>query len=209
LTNNVKTIIAKTMETLGEMIRRYRLEKQLPLRKVAACLDIDQAILSKIERGQRKSSRELLSKFSACLGINKDDLMVAWLADKLVYEILDEEHALKAIKVAEELILYKKAKPKTDRQDVLEKLQDVLKKDGRIKTAWIFGSFARKTDTPESDLDLMVEMEEGKNYSMFDLLDISYKIEQQIHRKVDLVEKGTLKDFALKTAQTDFMKVYG
>jgi predicted nucleotidyltransferase len=197
------------METFGEMIRRYRLEKQLPLRKVAACLDIDQAILSKIERGQRKSSRELLGKFSACLGINKDDLMVAWLADKLVYNVLDEEYALKAIKVAEELILYKKTKPKTDRQELLEKLQDVLKHDGRIKTAWIFGSFARKTDKPESDLDLMVEMEEGKNFSMFDLLDISYKIEQQIHRKVDLVEKGTLKDFALKTAKKDLLKIYG
>ena len=38
-------------ETIGEKLRHIREEKELPLRKVAALLDIDVAILSKMERG--------------------------------------------------------------------------------------------------------------------------------------------------------------
>jgi len=48
------------MLSLGETIRKLREEKELPLRTVAAYLDIDQAILSKIERGLRKPNRELV-----------------------------------------------------------------------------------------------------------------------------------------------------
>ena len=44
---------------------------------------------------------------------------------------------------------------------------------------------------------------------MFDLMDIAYLIEQAIKRKVDLVEKGYLKDFAAETANNDFIKIYG
>ena len=45
------------MESLGDIIRKLRESKELPLRTVAAFLDIDQAILSKIERGHRKPTR--------------------------------------------------------------------------------------------------------------------------------------------------------
>lgn len=197
------------METLGEIIRRHRKHKELPLRKVAADIDIDQAILSKIERGQRKATREQILKLSSCFGIKEEDLLVAWLADKLVYEIIDEEYALKALKAAEELITYKKTTTSSDQQEIIKKLKEVLKNDDRVKTAWIFGSFARNTDQPDSDLDLMIEMTEGHNYSMFDLMDISHSIEQQIHKKVDMVEKGALKDFALASAEMDLIKIYG
>jgi len=43
-------------ETFGEYIRRLREEKKLPLRKVAAQLDIDTSTLSKVERGDRPIS---------------------------------------------------------------------------------------------------------------------------------------------------------
>jgi cytoskeletal protein RodZ len=39
------------MDSLGETIRKQREDKELPPRTVAAYLDIDQAILSKIESG--------------------------------------------------------------------------------------------------------------------------------------------------------------
>ena len=46
------------MQNIGELIRTLREKEGYPLRKVAAFLDIDQAVLSKIERGQRKLSKE-------------------------------------------------------------------------------------------------------------------------------------------------------
>jgi len=94
------------MDGLGETIRKLREEKGLPLRTVSAYLDIDQAILSKIERGQRNASREQVIKLADFFKVKEDDLLVFWLSDKLVYEIADEEIALKALKVAEEKVKY-------------------------------------------------------------------------------------------------------
>jgi len=94
------------MGSLGESIRKLREDKELPLRTVAAYLDIDQAILSKIERGQRKATREHVIKLAEYFKVKKDELMVAWLSDKLVYELEDEDLALKAMQFAEEKIKY-------------------------------------------------------------------------------------------------------
>ena len=105
LTNYVK-IQSFKMDSLGDTIRKLREEKQLPLRTVAAFLDIDQAILSKIERGHRKPTREQVVKLAEYFKVKENDLLVAWLSDKLVYEVEDEEVALKALQVAEERIAF-------------------------------------------------------------------------------------------------------
>jgi len=94
------------MYSLGETIRKLREERELPLRTVAAYLDIDQAILSKIERGQRNANREQVVKLATYFKVKEDDLLVQWLSDKLVYEVEDEDMALKALLVAEEKVKY-------------------------------------------------------------------------------------------------------
>jgi len=94
------------MDSLGETIRKLRENKELPLRTVAAYLDIDQAILSKVERGQRKPTRKQVVKLAEYFKVEENDLLVAWLSDKLVDEVKDEDMALKALKVAEEKIKY-------------------------------------------------------------------------------------------------------
>ncbi len=102
------------MDTFGDTIRKLREEKELPLRTVAAFLDIDQAILSKIERGQRKTTRELVVKLAGYFKVKENDLLVAWLSDKIVYEVEDEDMALKALQVAEEKVKYQKSKGKNN-----------------------------------------------------------------------------------------------
>lgn len=98
------------MESLGETIRKRREDKELPLRTVAAYLDIDQAILSKIERGQRNANREQVIKLARFFNINETDLLVFWPSEKLVYEVRNEDVALKALQVAEEKVKYQKMK---------------------------------------------------------------------------------------------------
>lgn len=100
------------MESLGNTIRKLREDKELPLRIVSAYLDIDQAILSKIERGQRKATREQVVKLAEYFKVKESDLLVAWLSDKLVYEVQDEDFALQAMQVAEEKVKYKRTKSK-------------------------------------------------------------------------------------------------
>ena len=196
------------MDSLGEIIRKFREEKELPLRTVAAFLDIDQAILSKVERGQRKPTREQVVKLAAYFKLKENDLLVAWLSDKLVYEVEDEDMALKALQVAEEKVKYM-TRPKAGKTGIINLIKTTLKKDGRVAAAWLFGSVARGDDRLKSDIDIMVEMNDTKKYSMFDLLDIAFILENKINRKVDLVEKGYLKDFAMKTASNDLVKIYG
>ncbi len=92
------------MKSSGDTIRKLREQHGQPLRTVAAFLDIYQAILSKIEHGHRKPSREQVLKLAKYFKINSSDLIVTWLSDKLVYELEDEEDALKALKLTEKKI---------------------------------------------------------------------------------------------------------
>lgn len=96
-------------ETIGEKLRHLREENGLPLRKVAAMLDIDVAILSKMERGERKLSKEVVLKLAGFYNYSTDELIVLFLSDKIIYEIQDEDLGEKALKVAEERVKYLKA----------------------------------------------------------------------------------------------------
>lgn len=94
------------MKSFGNTIRKLRESKELPLRTVSAFLDIDQAILSKIERGQRKATREQVVKLAEYFKVKQNDLLVTWLSDKLVYEVQNEDFALQAMQVAEKKVKY-------------------------------------------------------------------------------------------------------
>ena len=59
------------MNRFGEIIRQRREEKELLLRHVAAQLDIDTAMLSKVERGERNAKREHVILISKILNIDR------------------------------------------------------------------------------------------------------------------------------------------
>lgn len=103
LHKRVKTVFVR-MKSLGDTLRELREHKKLPLRVVAAFLDIDPAILSRIERGLRKASREQIIKLAKYFGANEDELIIAWLSDKVACELADEQNAIEALKVAERKI---------------------------------------------------------------------------------------------------------
>jgi transcriptional regulator with XRE-family HTH domain len=103
------SIEVMSTETIGEKLRYIREEKELPLRKVAALLDIDVAILSKMERGERRITKEVVLKLADIYDYNADELLVSFLSDKILYEIQDEDLGIEALKVAEERAKYIKA----------------------------------------------------------------------------------------------------
>lgn len=91
-------------KTFGETIRALRESKGLLLRQVAAALEIDTALISKIERGERKAQREQVSKLAALLGVEEERLMVIWLSDKIMNIVEEEPAAYKALKKTEKRI---------------------------------------------------------------------------------------------------------
>jgi predicted nucleotidyltransferase len=195
------------MESFAEQIRRLRKEKGVPLRVLSSRLKIDQAILSKLENGKRIASRETVSKLARYYKVSENDLIVAWLSDKLLYRTENESLVLEALKVAEEKIAYKKTPP-LPRDKIIEIIRDFLAKDGRVSKAWIFGSFARGESNIKSDIDMMVRFKDPSRTSLFDYADITYLLEQQLCIKIDLVEEGYLLPFALKTANNDLKLIY-
>ena len=68
----------------------------------------------------------------------------------------------------------------------IEELRTILKSHGVI-SASIFGSYARGEATPESDLDLLVKLANGKTY--LDLGGLQYELEQKIPAGVDITTK--------------------
>lgn len=99
---------------LGEKLRKLREDKEMPLRKVAALVDLDVAILSKMERGERRLTKEIVQKLAKLYKHDLEELMILYLSDKIVYEIGDEDLAIKALQVAEAQIKYRKKGKRND-----------------------------------------------------------------------------------------------
>lgn len=89
------------METLGEIIRVEREKRGLLLRHVGAAIDVDQALISKFERGERLPTKEQVIRLANFYGREVNDLIAAWLADKILVELINEKMALRAMKLAE------------------------------------------------------------------------------------------------------------
>lgn len=94
------------MKSVGLIIREKREEKGWLLRHLAAEIDIDQALLSKIERGERKATKEQIQKFAGVLGLKKDELMLNYLSENIAFEIVEEKNALEVLHVAENKVAY-------------------------------------------------------------------------------------------------------
>ncbi len=98
------------MKYFGERIKDLRLERNLPLRKVAAYLDIDTSILSKIERGEREANREMVTKAAKFFNINEEEFLTNFFSDQVAKIIYKESNCDNILKVAEEKIKYIKTK---------------------------------------------------------------------------------------------------
>lgn len=105
-----KDQIMKSNQTLstGELIRQLREQEELPLRKVAAQLDIDTSFLSKIERNERRATKEQIIKLTEIFKVDKKYLLVPYLSEIVYYQIGEEDCANEVLKVAEEKVSYQK-----------------------------------------------------------------------------------------------------
>ena len=79
------------MKTFGGYLRKSRENKELPLRKVAAVLDIDTSILSKIERNERKANVEMIPLLSDILDIPIKELQIQFIRSVVMSELGDLE----------------------------------------------------------------------------------------------------------------------
>jgi transcriptional regulator with XRE-family HTH domain len=86
----------------GERIKELRESQGLLQRQLAANLEIDTPMFSKIERGERPAKREQVIALAKLLNANEDELLIIWLSDKIIENVGDETAALAALKHAEQ-----------------------------------------------------------------------------------------------------------
>ncbi len=72
---------------------------------------------------------------------------------------------------------------------LLPKIKAILKNNG-AKRAGLFGSYARGEERKGSDIDLLVDLGEGK--SLLDLIGLEQELEQKTKSKFDLVTYRSL-----------------
>jgi transcriptional regulator with XRE-family HTH domain len=92
------------MNSLGEKIRTIRESKSLLLRQVAAHLEIDTALISKIERGERRLTREQVIKLSKFYSVTEEELLTLWLSDKLLDTIENDPFAMQGLNKAKTIL---------------------------------------------------------------------------------------------------------
>lgn len=112
------------------LLKNARELKGLKTREVAQELGIDQALVSKFESGTRKPTKEQITKLAFFLEIDYETLMVAWLKERILYEIGDDDFALKAMQMVREESedIYKITKKYPRNIETLLDEIDVLKK---------------------------------------------------------------------------------
>ena len=96
------------MKTLGDTLKTAREEKELILRKVAAKVDIDQSLISKFEKNERKPTMNQLARLAEFYGLSERKLMINWYSEKIADELKYTESTSEILKVAEEKIKYYK-----------------------------------------------------------------------------------------------------
>ena len=88
----------------GNKIKELRDENGIMQRQLAALLEIDTPMFSKIERGDRRAKREQVIKLAEYFHQDEKEMLTLWLADKVLDAVGDDELSNDAITVAQEQI---------------------------------------------------------------------------------------------------------
>lgn len=88
---------------LGSKIRQLRDEHHVLQRQLAALLEIDTPMFSKIERGDRRAKREQVIKLADYFKVDEKGMLALWVADKILDAVEDNEEVKDdAIKIVQE-----------------------------------------------------------------------------------------------------------
>ena len=75
----------------GNKIKELRDENGIMQRQLAALLEIDTPMFSKIERGNRRAKREQVIKLAEYFHQDEKEMLTLWLAGKFIDAVEDEQ----------------------------------------------------------------------------------------------------------------------
>ena len=92
-------------------------------------------------------------------------------------------------------------------QTMTQQIAEYFKTQPVLK-AWLFGSYSRGEQRADSDVDLLVKFDRSRPIGLFAYVRMRRELEERIGCKIDLVEEGTLRPAAQKTAYQDLKVIY-
>jgi len=97
------------MKSLGNILKIAREEKEMILRKVSAEVDIDQSLISKFEKNERKPTKEQLIRLAKFYNLSEQKLIINWYSEKIAEDLKYTQATTEILRVAQEKINYYKS----------------------------------------------------------------------------------------------------
>ena len=95
----------------GDYIRQLRNQEGIPLRKVAAQLDIDPSTLGKIEKNTRNASFQQIEELSKIFKLSPVELNTLYLSDRLAEVLSKYAYSEEILEMTRKKIITQKNKP--------------------------------------------------------------------------------------------------
>jgi len=93
-----------------------------------------------------------------------------------------------------------------NRIEIFEKITQILKNEG-VRRIAVFGSYVRREEKPESDIDIIVEFSGRK--SLLELVRIERELSEILGIKVDLLTEKSISPYLIDTIKKEMEVIYG
>lgn len=94
-----------------------------------------------------------------------------------------------------------------ERVKIVRDIQDYFRNEP-VNKAWLFGSFSRMEERPDSDIDILVDLDRTVPIGLIQYAGMANALEGIVGRKIDLVAEGSVKPFALDSINQDKVLIY-
>lgn len=81
-------------------------------------------------------------------------------------------------------------------------------KNQPVTKAWLFGSYSRGEERPDSDVDIIVVLDKDAKVGLFKLSGMLLELQDLLNKRVDLVTDKGLLPFARESADHDKILIY-
>lgn len=93
-------------------------------------------------------------------------------------------------------------------KSLIPKIQEYMKTKPILR-AWFFGSYSRGEETPESDINILVDYDRSNGrFSLFTMGGMLMDLSEILGNQVDLVDNRGLMQFARESVEHDKILIY-
>ena len=90
-------------------------------------------------------------------------------------------------------------------EKISEKIKPVAQKYN-LMYVWVFGSYAKKKQREDSDIDILVRTEDVAEG--FKIVEVKFALEEVLEKQVDIVTTGSIKGSLLEDEELEEVLVY-